>query len=245
MNTALLKNISKQTCAWCGGKYHDRAHVPTKFLIPKSERNNSKWPILPSCQQCNQGLKLDEEWLTIHFSSMLYDYSDVAKKMFDGPVTKHLQKLTPIAARYNKYLSLVELKVNGNSLGLKTRIDMSQEDCNRLERVAEMFARGLYYWHNQQTAQKLKAKVVYLTPKRFKDFSTHMKPLKLYPIFPITFEYAYGYVSATGEAAFIIMIYGKPAFQILLIKKEKYDRMESKVKSGEIIQIHEPSIEIY
>ncbi|MBP9702872.1 hypothetical protein KBD69_04245 [Candidatus Woesebacteria bacterium] len=194
-----IKQYRGLPCAWCGEKYHDRAHVPTKFLIPKDERNNPKWPILPSCRKCNEGLKLDEEWLTVHFCSLLYDYSKVAKKMFDGPVTKHFQKHRSIASRYNKYLSLVELKVNDISLGLKTRIDMSQEDWNRLERVAEMFARGLYYWHNLQTAQKLKAKVVYLTPKRFKDFSHHIKSLKVYPIFPITFEYAYGYVSTTEK----------------------------------------------
>lgn len=232
-------------CAWCSDTYYDRAHVPTKFLIPKEERNNSNWPILPSCRKCNQDLKLDEEWLTVHFSSLLYEFSEVAKKMFDGPVTKHFQKHRSIAARYNKYLSLVELKVNNISLGLKTRIDMSQKDWERLDRVVEMFARGLYYWHNAKTAQNLVARIVYLTPKRFKEYSSHIKSLKLYPIFPITFEYAYGYVPRTEEAAFVFMIYGKPAFQVLLIKQEKYALMESKVKSGEIVQSHDPGIEIF
>jgi hypothetical protein len=232
-------------CAWCGDAYFDRAHVPTKFLIPKEERNNPNWPILPSCRKCNQDLKLDEEWLTIHFSSLLYEFSEVAKRMFDGPVAKHFQKHRSMAVRYNKYLSLVELKINNISHGLKTRIDMSQKEWERLDRVVEMFARGLYYWHTAKTAQNLSARTVYLTPIRFKEFSSFIKSLKLYPLFPITFEYAYGYLESTEEAAFVFMIYGKPAFQVLLISQEKYESMESKVKSGEIVQNHEPNIEIF
>ncbi len=41
------------------------------------------------------------------------------------------------------------------------------------------------------------------------------------------------------------MIYGKPAFQVLLIAGNKYDKMESKVKLGEVVRTSEPSIEIY
>lgn len=245
MHLPRTNNKKWRLCAWCGGKYYDRAHVPTKFLIPKDERNNPKWPILPSCRACNEGLKLDEEWLTVHFASLLYEYSQVAKSIFDGPVTQHLKKHKSIAARYDRYLSLVELKVNGVSRGLKTRIDMSQEDWVRLERVADMFARGLYFWHNQKTARELKSRVVYLTPQRFKSFSNHIKNLKIFPIFPITFEYAYGYVASTGEAVFVFMIYGKPAFQVMLIHEKKYNKYEAKMKSGKIIKSDESGIEIY
>lgn len=245
MNKNESKDNTDKKCAWCGGIYYDRAHVPTKFLIPKEERNNLNWPILPSCKECNQGLQLDEEWLAVHFASILYDFSSVARKMFDGPITKHLQKHKLIAAKYNNYLQLVNLEVNGYQLGIKTKVEMSQKDWQRLERVAEMFARGLYFWHNKKTAQNLRAKVVYLTPKRFKDFSDHIRKLKLYPIFPVTFEYAYGYVDTTKEAAFVIMIYGKPTFEVLLIGDEKFKRMESKVKSGEKAKEYDPGIEIF
>lgn len=233
-------------CAWCGKKYYDRAHVPTKFLIPKSERNrpNLPWPILPSCKKCNAGLKLDEEWFVVHFASALYDFSSEAKKMFDGPITKHLRKKPAIAARYSKYLELVELKIEGISQGLKTKIKMSEDDWRRLERVADMFCRGLYYWHTGKNASKLKSKIVYLVPKRFQMFSNKIGKLKPVELFPGKFEYAYGIVEKTREAVFLILIYGKPSFIINLIKPEKFLAMEEKVKSGEIIPDEEPGIEI-
>jgi len=233
-----------QPCAWCGGQYYDKAHVPTKFLIPKEERNNQNWPILPSCRECNEGLKLDEEWFAIHFASSLYGYSKVAQRMFDGPITKHFQNSKSIAARYNKYLSLVELRVNGKSQGIKTRINISDEDWKRIEHVAEMFVRGLYYWHSNKSAKDLKAKIVYLTPARFKSFIGNIRTLKIIPLFPVTFEYSYGIIEETGEAAFVIMIYNKPCFQILLTTTDRHEKMEHKVKSGEIVPKNDAGIEI-
>lgn len=245
MEKAVSRKYKGLPCAWCGDPYYDRAHVPTRFLIPKTERNNPNWPILPSCRKCNEGLKLHEEWLTVHFASLLYDYSDVARKMFDGPVTKHFQNSKSIAIRYNNYLSLVQLHIDGKSQGLKTRINMSEDDWMRIEYVAEMFARGLYYWHTGISAKGLKAKIVYLTPQRFKNFLIHIRNLKIVPLFPITFEYSYGIVDETKEAAFLIMIYNKPCFQVLLIKEEKYLNMEDKIKSGEIVPSRDEGIEIF
>ncbi|MCC6711098.1 MAG: hypothetical protein IT416_01970 [Candidatus Pacebacteria bacterium] len=232
-------------CAWCGDKYYDRAHVPTKFLIPKSERNrpNLPWPILPSCKKCNAGLKLDEEWFAVHFASALSEFSAEANKVFSGPITKHLTKKPAIAKRYMKYLDLVELKIMGVSQGLKTRINMSQDDWNRLENVADMFARGLYYWHTGINASKLKSKIVYLVPKRFENFSKYLKYLIPVELFPGKFEYAYG-VTETNEAVFIIAIYGKPSYLIHLVSEERFNIMENKVKSGEIKPNKVPGIEI-
>lgn len=233
-------------CAWCGEEYYDRAHVPTKFLIHKSNRNRPTlpWPILPSCRKCNEGLKLDEEWFAVHFASALYSFSDVAQRMFDGPISKHLKKHRSIAARYNQYLELVNLTINGVSQGLKTRIDMSQEDWDRLSKVAEMFARGLYYWHTGNNAKHLKAKINYLSPSRFNKLKPHISGLKRVELFPIEFEYAYGIVEETGEASFTLLIYGKPCFVVLLIKPEKYSKMEEKVKRGKIKISKGPQIEI-
>lgn len=233
-------------CAWCSGKYFDGAHVPTRFLIPKEDRTKLKgqWPVLPSCKKCNQEMKLDEEWFAIHFCSILYEFSENAKKMFDGPISQHLKSRPGIAQRYKNYLELKELIVDGISQGVKTQVKLGKDDWTRLTRVAEMFARGLYYWHTAKSAKALKAQKVYLNPKRFENLGKHMKGLHGVPLFPGIFEYAYGVVNETGEASFYIFIYGKPSYLINLVTPERYKKGEDAVKAGKIKVSQEQGIEI-
>lgn len=243
-------NYKKMTCAWCGTPAVDGAHVPTKFLIEKRERGHLRthWPIVPGCVKCNQGLKLDEEWFAVHFCSVLYEFSPKAKSMFDGPITRHLRNSPHIADRYYKYLSLVELKVGDISLGTKTQVKIGNEDWRRLKHVADMFARGLYYWHSGKSANQLKTTNVYLNPQNFGMLSHHFQGLTYVPLFPDVFEYAFGLVTETNEAVFYIIIYGKPSFFILLTTPERYEAGESrrnrKIILGEIDPNQLPGIEI-
>lgn len=223
-------------CAWCGDKYLDKAHVPTRFLVTKEERAKLKgqWPVLPACKNCNQELKLDEEWFAVHFASILYDASETAKKAFDGQITNHLKKNLPIAARYNKYLELINLEIDGQKMGLKTMVRLSKDDWKRLFKVAEMFARGLYYHHTGRTAKDLKSRVVYLNPARWEKLKKHMEGLKIAPLFPGIFEYAYGVTNETGEAAMFLFIYGKPSFFMTLVTEEREKQSNERVARGEI-----------
>lgn len=233
-------------CAWCGDTYYDGAHVPTRFLIPKEDRTmlKGRWPVLPSCKRCNQELKLDEEWFTIHFCSILYEFSENAKKMFDGPISTHLRSRPGVAQRYTNYLELKELIVDGVSMGIKTQVKLSKDDWARLTKVAEMFARGLYYWHSGKSAKSLKAQKVYLNPKRFEMLGKHMSGLLGVSLFPEIFEYTYGIVSETGEASFYMFIYGKPSYMINLVTAERYKEGEDDVKSGRIKPNEELVVEI-
>lgn len=233
-------------CAWCGGEYLDGAHVPTKFLIPMKNRSKLKgeWPVLPSCKECNQGFKLDEEWLAVHFASILYDFSDNAKRAFDGHITKHLSRNLSIAKRYNRYLKLIELEVDGQKLGVKTQVKLSKRDWKRLPKVAEMFSRGLYYYHTGVSAMGMKAKTVYLVPARWETFKKHMEGLKMINLFPGAFDYAFGITEKTKEAVFYIFIYGKPSFVVNLVTSERHELMEQRVANGEIKPDKLPGIEL-
>lgn len=233
-------------CAWCSKPYYDGAHVPSRFLIPKESRTKLKghWPVLPSCKSCNQDLKLDEEWFAVHFCSILYEFSDNARKMFNGPISTHLKKHRGIAQRYANYLELKELFIDGVSQGIKTQVELSSSDWTRLSKVAEMFARGLYYWHTGKSSQTLKARNVYLNPKRFEKLKIHMIGLTGVSLFPGIFEYAFGIVSETGEAVFYIYIYDKPSYMISLVTQLRYKKAEEDISAGKIKQDLQQGIEI-
>lgn len=147
------------SCAWCGNEAVDIAHVPGKFLIPINERNNNNWPKLPACKDCNQGIKLDEEWFTLHFANILSDYSNVANVIFNTAVKKHIQHSPPIGKKYLKRLNLVNLNIDNVDYGLKTKVTITDEDWDRITHVIEMYTRGLYFWHTQETAKDLKTKI--------------------------------------------------------------------------------------
>jgi hypothetical protein len=142
------------------------------------------------------------------------------------------------------YLELKELIVDGVSQGIKTQVKLSSSDWSRLNKVAEMFARGLYYWHTGNSAKNLKAKNVYLNPKRFESLGKYKQGLKGIALFPGIFEYAYGVVQETRESVFYIFIYDKPSYMISLVTPERYKEKEEEVKAGRIKMDDEPGIEI-
>jgi len=236
--------FKSKICAWCSNPYLDKAHVPGKFLIPSNERNIKNWPILPACKKCNQDLKLDEEWFVLHFSSMLSGYSEIANRIFSTNIKKHLQHSPSIADKYSKRLKLVNLKINGKDLGIKTKLEITDEDWKRINHVIDMYARGLYYWHTNKTAKDLRSKIVYLNPDRFKKFASFIKKSTIVELFPITFEYSYVIRKSDDSAIFFFLIYNKPSFVVTLVNKDKYQQMENKIKSGEIITDKKQFIEI-
>jgi hypothetical protein len=243
-NQSDVTKYNGKPCAWCGREYYDKAHVPTKFLIPKDERASKiRWPVMPSCKDCNGGLKLDEEWFATHFASALYGFSDAAKKMFDGPISAHLRKNRSIAERYSKYLKLKELRINGVSQGIKTEINLGNRDWRRLKKVAEMFARGLHYWHsNGKTAKKLKAEVIYVGIGDIKKIAPSLQGLKVVRLFPISFEYAFAVGQQTS--VFCFMIYGKLSFLVFLMTPGKYEEARKKIKNITTYSRNKPRIEI-
>ncbi len=245
-----MNTYKNKPCAWCDELSIDGAHVPGKFLIAVEERKKLKgqWTVIPACKKCNQEVKLDEEWFTIHFCSALYAFSEKAKDMFDGAVTKHLKKHQSLVKRYHQYLSLAEVVVSGKSQGVKTVINLSQEDWDRLRKTAEMYARGFYYKHLGSSAKGLKALNVYLNPERFNNLKHHFDGLQRVSLFPGVFEYAWNSVQETGEAVFYIIIYGKPSFFICLVTPERHSEGERqrirKIILGEINPSKMPGIEI-
>lgn len=239
--------MSKKTnpCAWCQGKYLDKAHVPTKFLIPKSKRNIPQWPTLPACLNCNQKLKLDEEWFVVNIATMLSDYSPNAKEAFDLNVSNHLRHSPSIANKYIKGLKLVNLKIGDKDYGIKTEIKFTDEDWNRINHVIEMYARGLFFIHsNNHSAVKLKAKISYINSDRFKNYLPIIQKLNKVNLFPDVFQYAFVIRKNYDGGIFYFQIYQKPAFIVVLATSKKNKEYEEKVKKGEIIVDNTPFIEI-
>jgi gamma-glutamylcyclotransferase (GGCT)/AIG2-like uncharacterized protein YtfP len=120
------------------------------------------------------------------------------------------------------------LEINGVKQGVKTAIILPPDEKKRLKKVAEMFARGLYYWHTKKSAKPYCSVVVYLFQERYEHLIKILENINLIRLFPNSFEYSFNITRETGEAVIFIYIYQKPAFLVELVTEERYSRMKDK-----------------
>lgn len=55
-------------CAFCGGETESRDHVPSKVFLDKPYPE--QLPVVPSCNDCNNGFSIDEEYLACLLESV-------------------------------------------------------------------------------------------------------------------------------------------------------------------------------
>jgi len=119
-------------CYFCGKLSKSKDHIPSKNLLEKPYPNNLL--TIPACIDCNQSFSLDEEY----FLNVLVEISDnpnlVARKEFGGSVYNARKRSIKLNERIQN--SLIQADDG--------RVYFQAEN-NRIKRVVEKNALGLYY----------------------------------------------------------------------------------------------------
>lgn len=135
-------------CYLCGKNVAESAdHVPPKNLFPKMSQ--IKGYKLPSCNQCNNLLHLDEEYLRDRFS--IAGQNHTAREVFEQGTRKSYQRPYEMLKTVSK-LDLIRRDTipitvktpSGIFLGNHTGIKM---DSKRIIRVSIKIVKGLFYHH--------------------------------------------------------------------------------------------------
>lgn len=106
-----LKNYGdkRQTgfCAYCGGATETRDHLPSKIFLDEPYPNNL--PVVPACQDCNEGFSLDEEYVACLIECAL-NGSTVSGDISREKIRQILNKRPILASKLRKS----QQEINGN-----------------------------------------------------------------------------------------------------------------------------------
>jgi hypothetical protein len=124
--------LSKLSCIYCGGPAGTKDHVPPKLLLEKPFPPNLK--TVPSCQACNQGASLDEQY----FLALIGHVSPaeaIARKLEPGGVLDRALELSP---------ALEDRLLDALHVDEETGLPVIRLETERVERILKKIALGLF-----------------------------------------------------------------------------------------------------
>jgi len=115
-------------------------HCPPKQLFPEPLPNNLR--TVDACESCNSEAKIDEDYFRGVLLVTEIANSEAGKRLWEGKAGRGFQKDKGLRAKINASMQWRDVTSEGGiALGRQMTL---QVDHDRLERVAEKIARGLF-----------------------------------------------------------------------------------------------------
>lgn len=127
-------------CLYCGKKANNREHVPSKALLEKPYPNNLI--TIPACQICNNSFSLDEEYFLNVLATLSESGPLVTRTEPGGKIYKSRERNSTL---YKRLLNSLVQEEDGRTY--------FKPETNRLKRVIEKYAFGIYYNKYEKHAQ--------------------------------------------------------------------------------------------
>lgn len=137
-------------CEYCRGIADTKDHVPSKSLLERPFPKNLL--TINCCKNCNNSFSLDEEYFLNVLTTLSLSPTLVARTEPGGSIYKSRERSDKL---YNRIISSL-LKENGKTY--------FKPESNRLNRVIEKYAFGLYYFKYKKIAALNKFKSVGFYP---------------------------------------------------------------------------------
>jgi hypothetical protein len=125
--------VTSKKCIYCGSAASTRDHVPPKALLDKPYPENLI--TVASCGPCNNGASDDEQYLVI-----------VLTHISESPISdKKVGEAGQIDRTFVRSPSLEDAFIDALGVDKKTGLPYLNTEQNRIKRVLEKIARGLYF----------------------------------------------------------------------------------------------------
>ena len=92
-----LNRVEKAFCVYCGLPANTRDHVPPKCLLEKPYPANLRW--VPSCEKCNTGFSLDEQYFLILLGQIGLTNALLQKTEMGGVIDRTLERAPKLDER--------------------------------------------------------------------------------------------------------------------------------------------------
>lgn len=128
---------ASEQCYLCGAEATTRDHIPPEQLFEVLPLNIIT---APACQDCNNSLGKEEEYFRALLTMECYERSDLARRIWDGPVVRSLWKVgfPGLRLRLLKQTGLINL-----STGVLRTLVVGEG--KRVARVIRKIVRGIYF----------------------------------------------------------------------------------------------------
>lgn len=126
-------------CLYCGKQAKNKEHVPSKSLLEKPYPNNLI--TFPACDVCNNSFSLDEEYFLNVLATLSESQTLVARTQPGGSIFKSRERSDKL---YKRLLNSLIQEENGKTY--------FRPETDRLKKVIEKYAFGLYYFRYKKLA---------------------------------------------------------------------------------------------
>jgi len=146
----------KKICIFCGDKADTKDHIPSKNLLEKPYPNNLF--TVPSCKRCNNSFSSDEEYFLNVLSEISANQTLLSKKAENGSIFRARENSPGLKAL-----------IQNSFVGCEDGSVYFQPDLQRINRVIEKNAAGLYYHKYKFSSQLRNSKCTGFYPYSVND----------------------------------------------------------------------------
>jgi len=170
--TETEKNNSEKSCIYCGsGEDMTVDHIPPKALFPEPRPSNML--TVPCCYKCNESFSKDDEYFRTVLVSHASVYPDSNVQAVNEKLLRSMSRpeAAAMTSSIRKSLNVVDVISRGGIyLGRSPAMKIT---ANRINRVADRIARGIFYIiHDYPVPKKCEVKCSF----KFKDTAAFSFP---------------------------------------------------------------------
>ncbi len=219
----------KGTCAYCGTVGDVTAdHVFSRGLFPETYIRKPNVLIVPACSTCNNGFSADEEHFRVFLINLSAEYSKEADDILFSKIKRSIEKAPGKGHNILANMELVNLfDPEGNFLGEKTKIHISEDDWRRHHRVLDKYIKGLFFaLKGRVIPSNYRLRHILAKPEKLAQFAAQIPNYNLDEKEIVV--YGSNFIPNSDTSIWLTVFYDQVAFQTFMVTEEHMAEFEKR-----------------
>lgn len=211
----------KKYCVYCQKNIADTLdHIPSRGLFPDTK--DVKFLTVPACRKCNRGFSADEEYFRNFTANVSILSSPSADLLLATKIKRSIDRRPGLGLKLFQRMSLVNLITEeGIYLGPKTKVDIVQEDKERIATVIQKYIKALFFHHFEKPLPyENKITLVWLTPEMKTQLTKIIGRIRLVNSYKDVFAYGYEKVPENENSFWVLQFFNNLAFGVFVTTPE-------------------------